>query len=100
MIVDLDLIEDPHTASVRDHRVNDALIAMLAESMRTIGLQSNVTLANFTRNGKRPIIAGNARVAAARKLGWTWIAADILDEVIDDASLTEHRLRQGMLRND
>lgn len=64
---------------------DDAELAGLAQSMRETGLVQRVTVRR--KGDGYEVVDGHRRIAAAKRLGWTEIAADVVDATDEEAQL-------------
>lgn len=66
---------------------DDAELAGLAQSMRETGLVQRVTVRRKPGESGYEVVDGHRRIAAAKRLGWTEIAADVVDATDEEAQL-------------
>jgi ParB family chromosome partitioning protein len=76
--------------------VNDAELLELAESLRSHGLVQPIVVR--ARGDRYQLIAGQRRLAAARRLGWGSVAARVLD--VDDRQMSEIAIVENLQRRD
>ncbi len=76
--------------------VADADLAELADSLRTHGLVQPIVVR--ARGDRYQLIAGQRRLAAARKLGWEKVPARVLD--VDDRQMSEIAIVENLQRRD
>lgn len=84
-------------AQVRAH-FDEAAIALLAQSMREVGLLQPIRLRLV--EGKLVVTDGERRLRAARLLGWTSIAAFVDGEGMTDAEIVQRQLIANCQRDD
>ena len=76
--------------------VEDADLAELTESLREHGLVQPIVVR--ARGGRYELIAGQRRLMAARRLGWTVVPARQLD--VDDRQMAEIAIVENLQRRD
>ncbi len=76
--------------------VNDADLLELAESLRSHGLVQPIVVR--ARGDRYQLIAGQRRLAAARRLGWGSVPARVLD--VDDRQMSEIAIVENLQRRD
>ena len=76
--------------------VNDADLAELADSLREHGLVQPIVVR--ARGDRYQLIAGQRRLAAARRLGWAKVAVRVLD--VDDRQMSEIAIVENLQRRD
>ncbi len=76
--------------------LGEADLAELADSLREHGLVQPVVVRQ--REGRYQLIAGQRRLAAARKLGWLQVPARVLD--VDDRQMAEIAIVENLQRRD
>jgi ParB family chromosome partitioning protein len=76
--------------------VNDTELLELAESLRAHGLVQPIVVR--ARGDRYQLIAGQRRLAAARRLGWGSVAARVLD--VDDRQMSEIAIVENLQRRD
>lgn len=76
--------------------VNDAELAELADSLREHGLVQPIVVR--AREGRYQLIAGQRRLAAARRLGWEKVPVRVLD--VDDRQMSEIAIVENLQRRD
>jgi len=76
--------------------VADADLAELADSLCAHGLVQPIVVRS--RGGRYQLIAGQRRLAAARKLGWEKVPARVLD--VDDRQMSEIAIVENLQRRD
>ncbi|MFM9024744.1 MAG: ParB/RepB/Spo0J family partition protein [Planctomycetaceae bacterium] len=86
---------DPHPWQPRSV-LADADLAELAGSLREHGLVQPIVVRS--RGDRYQLIAGQRRLAAARKLGWDRIPARVLD--VDDRQMSEIAIVENLQRRD
>jgi ParB family chromosome partitioning protein len=77
-------------------QVNEAALAELTSSIEASGLLQPVVVR--PRNGKYELIAGERRLRAVQRLGWTKIPAVVKD--VDDPSLLTLALIENLQRDE
>ncbi len=78
---------------------DDAELAGLAHSMRETGLVQRITVRRLADGGYE-VIDGHRRVAAARRLGWSVIPADVVDASDEEAQLMTATANVQRVAND
>jgi ParB family chromosome partitioning protein len=76
--------------------LDDADLAELAASLREHGLVQPIVVR--TRGERHQLIAGQRRLAAARRLGWERVAVRVLD--VDDRQMAEIAIVENLQRRD
>ena len=76
--------------------VNDAELAELADSLREHGLVQPIVVR--ARGDRYQLIAGQRRLAAARRLGWGQVPVRVLD--VDDRQMSEIAIVENLQRRD
>ena len=76
--------------------LGDAELAELAESLREHGLVQPIVVR--ARGDRYQLIAGQRRLAAARRLGWEKVAVRVLD--VDDRQMAEIAIVENLQRRD
>ncbi|MFM8733901.1 MAG: ParB/RepB/Spo0J family partition protein [Pirellulales bacterium] len=76
--------------------VNDADLAELADSLREHGLVQPIVVR--VKGDRFQLIAGQRRLAAARRLGWTKVPVRVLD--VDDRQMSEIAIVENLQRRD
>jgi len=76
--------------------IGDADLAELAESLREHGLVQPIVVRQ--REGRYQLIAGQRRLAAARRLGWEQVPVRVLD--VDDRQMAEIAIVENLQRRD
>jgi hypothetical protein len=76
--------------------VDDADLAELADSLRAHGLVQPIVVR--ARGDRYQLIAGQRRLAAARRLGWTKVPVRVLD--VDDRQMSEIAIVENLQRRD
>ncbi len=76
--------------------VNDAELAELADSLREHGLVQPIVVRS--RGERYQLIAGQRRLAAARRLGWGQVPVRVLD--VDDRQMSEIAIVENLQRRD
>jgi ParB family chromosome partitioning protein len=76
--------------------VNDADLAELADSLREHGLVQPIVVRK--RGDRYQLIAGQRRLAAARRLGWEKVPVRVLD--VDDRQMSEIAIVENLQRRD
>jgi len=76
--------------------IDDAALAELADSLRSHGLVQPIVVRS--RGERYQLIAGQRRLAAARRLGWEKIPARLLD--VDDRQMAEIAIVENLQRRD
>ena len=76
--------------------LGDAELAELAESLREHGLVQPIVVR--ARGERYQLIAGQRRLAAARRLGWEKVAVRVLD--VDDRQMAEIAIVENLQRRD
>jgi ParB family chromosome partitioning protein len=76
--------------------VDDADLAELANSLREHGLLQPIVVR--VREGRYQLIAGQRRLAAARRLGWEKVPVRVLD--VDDRQMSEIAIVENLQRRD
>ncbi|MFM7109470.1 MAG: ParB/RepB/Spo0J family partition protein [Planctomycetaceae bacterium] len=76
--------------------VADADLAELADSLRAHGLVQPIVVR--ARGGRYQLIAGQRRLAAARRIGWEKLPARVLD--VDDRQMSEIAIVENLQRRD
>jgi ParB family chromosome partitioning protein len=86
---------DPNPWQPRSH-VHDADLAELADSIRAHGLVQPIVVR--ATGDRYQLIAGQRRLAAARRLGWGRVAVRVLD--VDDRQMSEIAIVENLQRRD
>ena len=93
--IPIERLDEPELAV----RIEDNLegIAALADSLREQGLLQPI-LVREREDGRYQLVAGRRRTLAAQQLGWSTIAARILDEAVDSdlVTVTENLQREDL----
>ncbi len=89
------LLIDPNPWQPRSV-LGDADLAELADSIREHGLVQPIVVR--ARGDRYQLIAGQRRLAAARKLGWARVPARVLD--VDDRQMAEIAIVENLQRRD
>jgi ParB family transcriptional regulator, chromosome partitioning protein len=76
--------------------VDDAELAELADSLRAHGLVQPIVVR--ARGDRYQLIAGQRRLAAARRLGWAKVPVRVLD--VDDRQMSEIAIVENLQRRD
>lgn len=76
--------------------VDDAALEELADSLREHGLVQPIVVR--ARGDRYQLIAGQRRLAAARRLGWETVAARVLE--VDDRQMAEIAIVENLQRRD
>lgn len=76
--------------------VDDGALAELAESLREHGLVQPIVVR--AQGGRYQLIAGQRRLAAARRLGWESVIARVLE--VDDRQMAEIAIVENLQRRD
>ncbi len=76
--------------------VHDTELAELADSLREHGLVQPIVVR--VRNDRYQLIAGQRRLAAARRLGWGMVPVRVLD--VDDRQMAEIAIVENLQRRD
>ena len=88
-------VVDPNPWQPRS-QLGEADLAELAESLREHGLVQPIVVR--ARGDRYQLIAGQRRLAAARKLGWERVPARVLD--VDDRQMAEIAIVENLQRRD
>jgi ParB-like chromosome segregation protein Spo0J len=83
--IDVDLIAVP----ANRRPINQDAVDRLAESIDRIGLRTPLTVVSLDDGKRLDLVAGNHRLAAVRKLGWSKVACFVIEDDAIDAAMWE-----------
>ncbi len=86
------------TEQVR-HRIDEEALNELATNIEKLGLLNPITVTGPNSNKKYTLIAGQRRLLAVKKLGWTKIPAKIIP-VMDEIKAKATSFAENMIRED